>query len=414
MKKNLLSLIPAICLLCLICCSPKQSDQKSGIINALLRTVPSDAVGVMSFGEGYDSMMNVLDSTSAFTQIYYGSLTNSPMVLSLNYTGKLNELLAIDCGTSRPDTMLAVRCIQWDISGYGLKWSLVSYQQGRRYAMLLSPDAGVLHAAQRHLSQGTSILDANGCSEALQAAGGSADFLLFPNREVSKIPQVSKYAPFLKGLCSWTVAVPGKDSDFDIACLHGEDKTFYASLLDAQKTSDSHLAQVLDSTVNNVVSLQIRSIDDYIKAYREYLDAHTKLREYDAKAKQIEQWARTLGIRELAKISTGQGAFLAVRTAKPLGDKDICDNDAKGNLSELFGQAFSLKDESCCTCKGEWLLTGDAQILQNIEVKAGKALGGLAAKWPSEGVKAVVYTQEPEPVLLEVTADTRVKLIKKF
>jgi len=401
-------------MLCLPCCSPKASEQEYCAINDLLHTVPSDAVGVMTFSDGYESMKNVLDTSSVFMHLYYGSLTESAMVLSLNYTGKLYGLLAIDCGVSRPDTMLAVRGIQFQAPGYGIRNRIVTYNAGKRYAMLLSLDGNVLDAAQRHIYQGTSLLDANGCSEALQAAGGSSDCMLFPNWEVSKIPQLSKYAPFLKGFCSWTVFVPGRDSEFDISCLHEDDKAFYAGLLDAQKPSDSHLAQVLDTTVNNVVSLQISSIDDYIKAYREYLDAHTKLREYDAKAKQIEQWARTLGIRELAKISTGQGAFLAVRTAKPLGDKDICDNDAKGNLSELFGQAFSLKDESCCTCKGEWLLTGDAQILQNIEVKAGKALGGLAAKWPSEGVKAVVYTQEPEPVLLEVTADTRVKLIKKF
>lgn len=377
----------------------------------LMYTVPSDAVGVMNFEKGVSSMREVLDSNSVFLTLNYGTLARVPMTLSFNYTGRLHQLLAVDCGKTVPDSLESALNLKASADSAGLKCRFVSLRGGECNAVLISRSDNVLDAARLHISQGASILDAGGVKQALDVAGGGWNSLLFPNREASKLPLEGKYVPFVKGFAEWTVISERKSGDFDVHCVHDSDKSYYAALLDTQKNSDSRLAELILPEIDNIVSLQINSIRDYLGAYREYLDAHTLLRRFEENCREAEAWALNAKVREVAVMSGADCGYLALRCSCGSIPDGIQPNPISGYPSQLFGKAFSLKDEGFCTRIGDWLLIGSQPDLVKYR-PCGAEPCPLGQLWPEDGVKAVVYVTEPWPVLIEVNGNTTMKLKK--
>ncbi len=367
----------------------------------LLPAVPADAVFVACVSDAEE----VMDSVAS----------DYPMTLSLHYNGALQALYVFDTGKASAEPSEAASELIAYAENEGMYHEYVdcssatdgSRDIARRSVVIMSASETLVKSSLRHLEKSISVMDATGFAEASSAVGGS-DVLFFSNSHAKTLMSgmfgktYAAYHPFVTSMALWTVADVTKADDsgtyMNMVPVFGNDPSEYMTVLSKSEPGSSKVAQMLPSYTISAVTLPMKNVEPYVAAYQEYMDSKQSLQSFRRKQRDLEtrtgvspeDFVRRLDVKEIAKASFMTGASVEeinlIRIAK---EDDFVFVGTEGKsfegyepaihawpyasyISSVFGKYFELKDESCFTYMGGWIISGSLKAVE--EYVSGKAL----------------------------------------
>ena len=351
----------------------------------LLSAVPSDAVLVACFSE-----RGPLDSR---------------MAVSLHYSGKLLPLYVYDAG--KPSELPSEKASAL-VDSLERKGLAAEYAVGDRSMVVASESEVLVQSALRHLSKSMSVMDAPGFAEASSLVSGK-DVVFMSNVHASYLmPAVftkkyTSYSSFVSRLSDWT-AFDMTDSDrrfsMDGSVVYESDASEFMTVLQKSVPAESSLSGMVPSYTLFAASLPVGGLDAYVNAYKSYLDSRQALQKSLASQKSMASKAGispydlmvSLGVKEVATASFMAGGKLEkvnlLKTGKDVPEMLFSGVEGfsrknyvpavnvwpyAGFASAVFGNLFSLEDESSFTWMDGWVITGSAKAIE--EYVSGRALG---------------------------------------
>lgn len=350
----------------------------------LLAAVPSDAVLVACFSD-----KGMLDSR---------------MAVSMHYSGKLLPLYVYDAGKASELPSDAAASLIDSLVRKGLT---ARYAVADRSMVIASESEALVQSSLRHLDKSMSVMDAPGFTEASDLVS-SDDVLIVSNIHASYLlPAVftkkyASYSGFMSRLSDWTafdISEGGRTFSMDGSVVYDSDAAEFMTVLQNAQPSVSSLSEMIPSYTVFAASLPLGDIEAYVTGYKAYLDSRQLLQKSNANQKSLSGKAgiapydlmTSIGVREVASVSFMAGGKLEtvnmIRT-----DKDIPEVLFKGTegfskkayspavhswpyagfAASVFGNLFSLADESCFTWMNGWVISGSMNAVQ--EYVDGRAL----------------------------------------
>ncbi len=380
-------------------------------IPELIAAVPSDALAVICYARSSEGMQ-LLDSTNVLHKLDLTAFKNAPMALSLCFNGSLVPVLALSAGRAEADSASAVSTLLAQAGSLRLQAEYIQPddEARRRGFVLITPSDAQMTAVKRHLNEYTSILDAPGFRQALATVQGDnfialrnsgAERLaprgwmegLFPRRELTA---------FLGSAADWTLLSP-ESGGFDVLpWCSSSSEGFYANTLASLPFSDSRLGELLPPGVRLALALPVAN-PQLREGVERYQDASVRLTRYHKALDELKKqsgkdplhWEKELDIREVALVHTDGGALTLVRPARAAADQEPANNPWRGFLPVLYGNAFSLADDSCYAVWGGWYLFGSEEAIRAFSEAERPEESRL--KWPGKGCRFILY--EPDKTL---------------
>ncbi|MBR4789032.1 MAG: hypothetical protein IK030_04875 [Bacteroidales bacterium] len=373
MKVRLASLFCWFAILGAVSCSQGPAAPE---VSRLLRTVPSRSVEIACFRNGGKALAMLLDSSSMFRQIDLGKLSDHEAVLSYDYSSTMVPLLSIDAGRSAGDTSDAVKGVMAQLGALGLHQAYSVDTVHKRASLLISPSTAAISEAQTHIRSGASIMDAPGFSDAVREADGAEGYVILRNSAAAHVLPAGflkgkvdrkALASFISGACEWTVVnfQSYKKKDLRLRPYGISDKRCFLSVPAQLKGASGRLADVLPAGADFVVDLPLDDWKAWYSARCDWLDARSVLvkhrRACDAlkSATRVapKDWAASLNPEEIALVCWEGRSVLLIRTRSKLSG-ELLENAFAGYPAAIFGDIFSLEDESSCGSHRGWLLIG--------------------------------------------------------
>lgn len=389
-------------------CSKETGIESSG----LLRTVPSRSIEIMNFRNAGDALELLLDSTHVFRRLDLGRLADREMVLSYDYSSSLVPLLAIDAGHAKRDTSKAVKFLFSQARDLNLQMAYAVDSAEKSAAVLISPSSVSIAEALIHIDAGASILDAPDFDAAAALAIGSEGCIILRNSAANRwipssylqgaVPRRS-LVKFISGLCDWTVInFPDKNTRNLQMFTVGDGDGKYLNIFSKLEGGKSSLKSILPDSVSFFVDLPLKDAKAFYDARCAWLDTNSELRRHQktctdfkkASGFSPEERLRQMRPQEVARISWDGRSVLALRCKKSSALRGLSINPIEGIPGIIFGEVFSLPDESSCSALGKWLIVGSMDDVAAFcadkadkAAKKGSPTQGLA----SRGLKFAVY-----------------------
>lgn len=370
----------------------------------LLHTVPSDALAV-SVRSSCTEAVSLLDSADVLRSIDYGRNGNSAAVISWCFDGELSPILTIDAGRSSAGISSA-RQIASRADSLGLFTAYYAPDSlvGRHALLVMTPSEALLTAADRHITEGRSILDADGFSSALASAGNSRTFTILRNSGASRlIPgkffngifTQRKAANFLRTVSDWVTITPESKNRYKISVARGDAPSYYTNMLSGLPFGNSRLGDILPGDTEFAVALPTPQ-PEFREAFQRYEDASVRYTAYTRKLDALKDrtgknpldWEKETGIREAAIVVRDGRKVIAVRPSKAPADSPIAENPWQGFIPALYGSAFELADDSSCAAVSGWMIYGKAEDLEQF---IGARALPFEMNWPRRGIHIVMY-----------------------
>lgn len=404
----------------------------------LIEAVPSDAAIVFcarDFGRACELLGDTVAvfgelASGRFERIAHESfpeLKHAPAIISIHYSKDMPPLLVVKTPLAGNDSTAndAARLIaSADSSG------LFSKVSGD--LVLISSSETIINSSIRHMGEGHSVLEASGFPEIAAMAPGS-DIIFVSNAYTDNIfdtfvaRRLRKRAAFIKEMAGWTAFSITKHSPSEVILtgelLYGSDPAYYMNVLRHAGTSSVEVAGAVPSNVDFVIDLPIGNLSAYLKAYRNYLDAKTRLDKYEYTlsrqkkevGKSAEDWAKGLGIKEIAVVNTHlEGKLRQLLLIRPSGKvsedaiKDFSPN--AGFAQTVFGDIFTGEEESTATLVNGWIVAGSAGAVVEYSMTIGETLSellganGMGGRTPQKGCGFWMYhSLSEDPNLIDAS-----------
>ena len=392
-----------------------------------LVAVPSDAVLVTCSSRLDKACTGLLSSyqlpDSLLTYIERGDLASmkrNSVAVSLHYSGKLIPLYVFDIDGASD---AAVGFLAEKVGEFGY----TSQVDGD--FLLVSQSEALVKSASRHIDTEVSIADAPGFADAVESAEG--DVLVFvPHLHTRKLlpvvggKQLTRHAAFLERVADWSAFVV---SDYEgvpfslngAFVSDGESDEFITALVGCTPKVSS-VSDVLPSYTVSAVTIPVSNINDYISAYKSFVDSRQNLHELNAKQKKLEKSAgiapeaffERLGVKEIAtasfKVDGKMEKVNLIHTAGKEVELIFKGNDvtslrgyvpavhswAYGSFAaSVCGGIFALADESCFTYVDGWVITGSKAAIEEYVVR--KALEYNLTAYMADAGKADLLSAAP-------------------
>ncbi|MBR4133341.1 MAG: hypothetical protein IKU04_02320 [Bacteroidales bacterium] len=405
----------------------RKSSPASGKVNVnvqfpLLRAVPSDAIAILCMDDTRDCAALLNDGTKAFSALVkdgrrdscatfvrrlgdaveggrLAALRSEPMALSLHYSGSLAPLLLLGMPAAVSDSTDMVQHVRNLANDCGL--SNAFYSADGVNMLLVSASETLVNSSLRHQDEGLSIQANKEFNNCLQGTSGK-DVLFLSNTYASRLLQgffqrpVYRHADFFKTVASWTVmSLSSLDEETFSArgfLSSGRSSDTFAGVFAAARMETPGFAKAVPSGTVFALSVPMADQADYLEAYRKYLDACSKLGPNEAAISSLgrsagrnpNDWAKSLAVKEVAKAQwrskddTFEALFVRVgRKDYSLIFKGLDISSEKdyaisaqpyafgGFASVLFGNFFSLADESTFAFTGEWIVSGSRAAISD-------------------------------------------------
>jgi hypothetical protein len=362
----------------------------------LLPAVPSDAAAVFCFGDVEDVELG------AFSRQILDAAGDARAIVSFHHSGKaLVPLYIVDAGKAS-DIPSEIESAVIAAAGANAMYSEVvncSSVDGVRKALagrslvIVSAHENLVKSSVRHLRSGESIADAPGFAEAAASVGGN-DVAFIANAYSQKIisslmmKKYISYSSFFSHFADWIVFSVKDGFRFDGAAVYAKDEDDFMAVLQASEPAVSSLSSVIPSYTLFALSLPMKDVDAYIAAYESFVDSGQHLAGYRARQKELSASAgmpvadfiKIARISEVSKatfkVAGGMESVNLIKIGKEALDV-LCPEAAergyvpavhqyrfKGFLASVFGNIFSLSDESCCTYAGGWLISGSRAAVE--------------------------------------------------
>lgn len=396
-----------------------------------LAAVPSDAV-LVTCASRLDKACRSILSTFSFpdslmAEVERGSLASmkkAPVAVSLHYSGKLIPLYVFD--------MSGVSESASDILSEKVGELGCNSQKNGDYLIVSESDA-LVKSASRHLDTRISIVDAPGFADAMEAVEG--DILMFvPHLHAKRLlaamadRKLSRHTSFVERIADWTafaVESEGVDVSLAGAMIHESEADEFLTVLEACTPSASHVADVLPSYTISAVAIPVSDNEKYISAYKSFIDSRQNLHNLTSRQKSLGSAAGImpealfdgLKVKEIANASFKVDGKLERVNLIRISNKEaglvFKGNDittfrgytptvhswAYGSfLASVFGELFSLEDESCFTFANGWIITGSRQAIE--EYVERKALSYNLSKYLADAGVSDLLSGQPALALM--------------
>ena len=412
-------------------------DKKETKVEAryeLFQAVPSDAVALACLSQMKDvslpafSGFSFLSSLSdAVAQGQFAKLAESPMAISLHYSGKLSPLYIFDVGAASPNPSSEASELMAFGQRNGLQTSYLdcsSVIEGQglasRSLVLVAETETLVKSSRRHLSQSLSVMGNPGFSQAAGAASGT-DLLfvsyaqakplftsVFNRKYFKETYGSSEYssvysarAAFAGTLAQWSVfSISSEDSVpmmLKGMSLFDSDASDFMSVLAKSSGSISQISSILPSYTYFALAIPMSDMVPYLEAYQSYLDSKQALPAYNKIQKDIQaktkvsptELLRKIGVKEVATATFGSSSsprkvnlmkmtrqdtviFKGTDVASFKGyAPQVHEYAFPGYLAAVFGGYFKLADETHFTYVDGWLVTGSREAVA--EFQSGRA-----------------------------------------
>ena len=364
-----------------------------------LVAIPSDAVLVGCSSRLDKACKSFLSSFALPDSLYadmergdLASLRKSPMAVSLHYSGKLIPLYVFDLdGVSETAADVLLKRVE----------SLGCRTQKNGRFFLVSESEALVKSAARHIDIKVSIVDAPGFAEAIDAAQG--DIRIFvPHLQIQKLLSaagkrtISRHSQFLERTADWCAFALGSDDQTPFSLrgsfVYDGDTDEFLTVLQDCTPAASRVAEVLPSYTVSAVSVPVSDIRKYISAYKSFVDSRQRLQDFTARQNKLgktagispEEFFNTLNVKEIATASFKVAGKMEKVNLIRTGCKDAA-LIFKGNAvssfkgytpavhswayasfaASVFGELFSIKDESCFTYIDGWLISGSESAIND-------------------------------------------------
>ena len=390
---------------------------------ALIAAVPSDAVLAASFSEVQKAAGGLLSGfrlpSLIAKEIEDGRMSfikRKEMTVSLHYSGKLYPLYLFEVGKAGSAQSEEVASFISFLEESGLQTTYVDCGEIESASSVLSGSAVVIasesinlvRSSERHIRKGMSLLDAPGFAKALSSAGGREMLFVSDNQAARLISPVllskfSRYGDFISSLSEWFAfdvrsGVSGM-IDFAGTAVYDSDPSEFMNVLCAQEPGKFAVAEMLPSYTLHATSIAVKDVKSYAESYSRYLDSRQKLQGYNSRQTAFRKKVgmtptdlmKHLEVSEIAKASFVSGSEVRSVNLMKVGNQDLsyifAGTDVKslrgydpavhdwaypGLASSVFGQLYSLADESCFTYIKGWIVSGSRSDVE--EYVSGKAL----------------------------------------
>lgn len=433
-------------------------DQKVAKVEAryeLFQAVPSDAVAMACLSHVKDvslpafSGFGFLSSLSdAVSQGQFTTLAESPMAVSLHYSGKLSPLYIFDVGAASPNPSSEASDLMAFGQRNGLQTTYVdcsSVLDGQdlasRSLVLMAETETLIKSSSRHLSQSLSVMGNPGFSQAADAAVGTD--LLFVSYAQAKPLFTSvfnrnyfkeKYgssgysgvysarAAFACTLSQWSVfSISSEDSApmmLKGVNLFEGDASDFMSVLAKSSGSISQISSILPSYTYFALSIPFSDMAPYVEAYQAYLDSKQALPAYNKIQKDIKsrdkvapaEFLRKIGVKEVATATFGDPSAIRKVNLMKVSRQDtlmfkgtgvkafkgyipeVHEYSFPGHLAAVFGNYFELEDESHFTYVDGWLITGSYEAVK--EFQSGRAAEYTLSQYMADAGKDDLIARE--------------------
>ena len=196
-------------------------------------------------------------------------------------------------------------------------------------------------------------------------------------------------------MADWTVLTPAAEG-FDVAPVCEQDDAFYANILGSLPFGESRLGAILPEEVQFALALPV-ALPQLREAVDRWQDASVKLTAHRKRLETLRKesgkdplkWEREQDVREVALVHFGGGAVTLVRPAKPATEREPRENPWRGFLPALYGDAFTLVDDSCTACSRGWQIYGSPEAVTAF-IEAARP-EEAAFEWPGKGCRFVIY-----------------------
>lgn len=384
---------------------------------AILRAVPSDAVMAVCLSEVSSALSGVCDALEL-----PATFSGLHISVSLHHVGNLEALYVIDLGDTSGTGSANVDALQSHLRSRGFHTepvdcsaydSLKDFLSGHSI-VLASASETLVRSSLRHLSKSVSIIDAPGFADACGIVRDNNVAFVSNSHAKLLLPYVLKgrnqvYASFISRLSDWIVlgiSSNGKETVFSGSAVYSHGADDFMTVLASSVPAVSSVSEVLPSYTVSAFSLPVTDMDRYLEAYSGYLDSRQLLHVSAAHQKELShkqgiapvEMLKSIGLKEVArasfrcgedmeslllvKVGTDQLQLLFKGTdVKSLKDyvPEVHSWPYKSSISSVFGELFSLPDESSFTVVGDWIIVGSMKVVQ--EYVSGRALEYTLAEY---------------------------------
>ena len=218
-----------------------------------------------------------------------------------------------------------------------------------------------------------------------------ADFLqgIFPRK---------KLVNFLQNAADWTVCRQEGSGHWKISFSTAGTGVRFSETVDRLPVTQSRVGLMLPADTRFAIALPVPS-PDFRKCYEGHLDANVRLGKYNdlmgklrkESGKRPLDWEKELGIAEIALAVRDSGNVVLVRPAKAAADLALEANPYRGFTAALYGDAFSIADDSFRAATEGWLIFGSEEAVTSF-IGCSERL--QAASWPGKACKLIVYSSD--------------------
>lgn len=416
-SKTWLKMWAGLVLLVGVVCSCGSSGEgaEGNPITSLLLSVPSDACGIICCEKLSTGMENLFDSDSPFRDISFGELSSARAVVSYHYTGEISVVTAIDAGRSKNAEARVAHAMS-SAALYGIESRLIVPEGKSRAVLVLSASSSLIDSAERNMRSNTSVMDVPGLVDAVAKAPSKGDVILLRNNSagyllpknfLSDYLSRSKTVSFVKTFAEWSIlsltsvqaAGRGEYMNYDVTPVCGDDPSWGAVALAAGGFGESKVHGLLPQGTTFVLDQCFEDVSIYMEQRRKYLDSQGKLNSFENSCKSMRRssgidpvkWLADTDIKEIARVRWKNEEVLLLRPAKDMVSHDIRANKYRGFIPLLFGQAYTIKDDSSAVCIGNWLVIGSRSAVKHF---ISSEIRLKTHEWPTRGVKAVVLADD--------------------
>ena len=400
----------------------------------LFQAVPSDAVAMACLARMSDVSQPAFSGfaflstlSDAVSQGQFATFAESPMAVSLHYSGKLSPLYIFDVGAASLNPSSEASALMDFGQRNGLQTAYLdcsSVLDGQglasRSLVLMAETETLVKSSKRHLSQSLSVMGNPGFSQAAAAATGT-DLLfvsyaqakplftsVFNRKYFKEKYGSSEYsavysarAAFSGTLAQWSVfSISSEDSvPMMLKGVHlfDSDASDFMSILAKSTGSISQISSVLPSYTYFALSIPMGDMALYIDAYQAYLDSKQALPSYNKLQKELQakskiapsEFLRRIGVKEVAVATFGESSSPRMVNLMKVGRQDtlmfrgtgvtsfkgyapqVHEYAFPGHLAAVFGGYFNLDDESYFTYVDGWLISGSYEAVK--EFQSGRA-----------------------------------------
>lgn len=361
---------------------------------------------MVSGGDAFNLLPAVPSDAAAVILLSHSGPLDSRTVISLHHSGDLVPLYVYDAGkaSASPEEEVAAAVDSLKSSGMWVEYldcsavKDIDRRLENRSVILASESEALVKSSLRHMEKAVSVIDAPGFVDAAELASGRNVLFVSNSHSGSLLPafltrKYASYSGFMSRISDWMVFDVSRHNDgisFEGRAVYDGEPDEFITVLEKSVPSESSVSEILPSYTRFASSLPLADQESYTEAYKEYLDTRQALPGNIAGRKALESKAgmapdeffRTIGLKEAATASFMLGKSLASVNLFKVG-KDAAEvlNVSEPGLqswpfagfaSAVFGDMFSLPDESCFTIADGWVVTGSRESVE--EYASGRAL----------------------------------------